>query len=218
MGCDIHLKLEKRKINKTYYTHENFHPDGTITEEIRETPEFKTSRDWHPVQLTLNNCWGDRVYGMFAKLADVRNYFQQKIEPIPLRGFPEDAADNTKLAYCYIVIPDDEYKKNEDYYEDSYQYHYINETKANEWVNNGWSKEMTPFGNTEQRKITDPDAHSPNWCTTHEMENAIKEIFWNEEIQQYVGDYIEWVAILGAMKGIEQNGAYECRAVYWLDN
>ena len=46
MGCDIHLKLEKRKINKTYYTHENFHPDGTITEEIRETPEFKTSRDW----------------------------------------------------------------------------------------------------------------------------------------------------------------------------
>ena len=183
MGCDIHLKLEKRKINKTYYTHENFHPDGTITEEIRETPEFKTSRYWHPVQLTLNNCWGDRVYGMFAKLADVRNYFQQKIEPIPLRGFPEDATDNTKLAYCYIVIPDDEYKKNEDYYEDSYQYHYINETKANEWVNNGWSKEMTPFGNTEQRKITDPDAHSPNWCTTQEMENAIKEIFWNEEIQ-----------------------------------
>ena len=82
MGCDIHLKLEKRKINKTYYTHENFHHDGTITEEIRETPEFKTSRDWHTVQLTLNNCWGDRVYGMFAKLADVRNYFQQKIEPI----------------------------------------------------------------------------------------------------------------------------------------
>ena len=166
----------------------------------------------------MNNCWGDRVYGMFAKLADIRNYFQQKIEPIPLRGFQEDATDNTKLAYCYIVIPDDEYKKNEDYYEDSYQYQYINETKANEWVNNGWSKEMTPFGNTEQRKITDPDAHSPNWCTTQEMENAIKEIFWNEEIQQYVGDYIEWFALLGAMKGIEQNGAYECRAVYWFDN
>ena len=119
MGCDIHLKLEKRKINKTYYTHENFHPDGTITEEIREIPEFKTSRDWHPVQLTLNNCWGDRVYGMFAKLADVRNYFQQKIEPIPLRGFPEDATDDTKQAYCYIVIPDDEYKEREDHYENS---------------------------------------------------------------------------------------------------
>ena len=67
-------------------------------------------------------------------------------------------------------------------------------------------------GNTEQRKITDPDAHSPNWCTTQEMEDAIKEIFWNEEIQQYV------FAFLGAMKGIEQNGAYECRAVYWFDN
>lgn len=77
---------------------------------------------------------------------------------------------------------------------------------------------MTPFGNTEQRKITDPDAHSPNWCTTQEMEDAIKEIFWNEEMQQYVGDYIEWLALLGAMKGIEQNGAYECRAVYWFDN
>lgn len=77
---------------------------------------------------------------------------------------------------------------------------------------------MNPFGNTEQRKITDPDDHSPNWCTTQEMEDAIKEIFWKEEIQQYVGDYIEWLALLGAMKGIEQNGAYECRAVYWFDN
>ena len=45
-----------------------------------------------------------------------------------------------------------------------------------------------------------------------EMEDAIKEIFWNEEMQQYV------FAFLGAMKGIEQNGAYECRAVYWFDN
>ena len=50
------------------------------------------------------------------------------------------------------------------------------------------------------------------------MEDAIKEIFWKEEMQQYVGDYIEWVALLGPMKGIEQNGAYECRAVYWFDN
>ena len=155
---------------------------------------------------------------MFAKLADVRNYFQQKIEPIQLRGFPEDATNDTKQAYCYIVIPDDEYKEREDYYENSYLYHYINESRANEWVNDGSSKEMTPFGNTEQRKITDPDAHSPNWCTTQEMEDAIKEIFWKEEIQQYVGDYIEWLALLGAMKGIEQNGAYECRAVYWFDN
>ena len=55
-------------------------------------------------------------------------------------------------------------------------------------------------------------------ASEHEMENAIKEIFWNEEIQQYVGDYIELFALLGAMKGIEQNGAYECRAVYWFDN
>ena len=62
MGCDIHLKLEKRKINKTYYTHQNFHPDGTITEEIRETPEFKTSRvvipcDYvHQLQQALRLC------------------------------------------------------------------------------------------------------------------------------------------------------------------
>lgn len=39
-----------------------------------------------------------------------------------------------------------------------------------------------------------------------------------EEKQVWVGDFIEWFALLGAMEGIEKGGFYECRAVFWFDN
>ena len=32
------------------------------------------------------------------------------------------------------------------------------------------------------------------------------------------GDYIEWAALIGAMKGYEASGEFETRAVYWFDN
>lgn len=216
MGCDIHLKLEMRQVRKSYMLIDKFEEDG-IHKEIVETPYNLYSANWHSVRLTRFDCWGDRVYGMFAKLADVRNYFSKKINPIPQRGFPKDACDDTKSAYSYIVISDEKFDANKDYYEYS-DTHYINESKANSWLKDGLSEEMQPFGNTDLRKITDPDAHSPNWCSTKEMEECIKEIFWNEEKQEWIGDYIEWFALLGAMKGVEYNGVYECRAVFWFDN
>lgn len=216
MGCDIHLKLEMRQVRRSYMLIDKFEEDG-IHKEIVETPYNSYSANWHSVRLTRGDCWGDRVYGMFAKLADVRNYFRKKINPIPQRGFPKDACDDTKSAYSYIVISDDEFDANKDYYEYS-DTHYINESKANSWLKDGLSEEMQPFGNTDLRKITDPDAHSPNWCSTKEMEECIKEIFWNEEKQEWIGDYVEWFALLGAMKGVEYNGVYECRAVFWFDN
>lgn len=60
------------------------------------------------------------------------------------------------------------------------------------------------------------DWHSPNWCTTAEMEHAIETVF--KENGKYSGDYIAWLGLLGLMKGLETDGRYECRAVYWFDN
>ena len=83
---------------------------------------------------------------MFAKLADVRNYYEKKFTPIPQRGFPEDACDDTKNAYSFIVISDDAYNKDIDYYENSRWYHYVSESTADKWLKEGLSVEMEPFG------------------------------------------------------------------------
>ena len=189
MGCDIHLKLEMRQKGQT---------------------------EWQSCRLT-RNCWGWRVYGMFAKLANVRNYWDLKC--IEQRGFPNDACTDTKLSYCYEIKSDEDYEKNEDMY-DRWEQNIINESKANEWVEGNLSEEMKieryPYSN--YRYITDPDAHSANWCTTDEMEQCIREIFYNEEKKQWQDSFVEWFALLGAMKGIETDGLYECRAVFWFDN
>lgn len=219
MGCDIHLKLEKR-VRKTLFM-EKYHygEDGNITStEIVPQPTWKGHDDWKPVELTYGRCWGDRVYGMFARLSGVRDYYgEESHRMVPDRGFPEDACDETKTAYSYIVISDEEYAKNEERYDYS-DYHYVNESRAKKWVEGGLSKEMTPFGNTQYKKISGPDWHSPNWCTTQEMKECIYDLFWNKEKEVWVGDFVEWFGLLGAMEGIEKDGIYECRAVFWFDN
>lgn len=52
--------------------------------------------------------------------------------------------------------------------------------------------------------VSDPDWHSPNWYTTQEMEEYVNKTFKNED-GTYKGDYIEWLALLGATKGYEQS-------------
>ena len=49
------------------------------------------------------------------------------------------------------------------------------------------------------------------------MENAIEEILLQEN-GNYSDDAEEWLALLGAMKGYEMSGEYECRAIFWFDN
>ena len=67
---------------------------------------------------TVKNEWSDKVYGMFALLNNVRNYWEDKLKPLPDRGLPEDACDATLRAYCDKVIPDEQYSEKKDYYDD----------------------------------------------------------------------------------------------------
>lgn len=193
MGCDIHLileiKLKKDKVWNEFYTEK-----GNV---------------WKRANIFGHDgVWGDRIYGMFAVLADVRNYSNR--EHLPLRGFPEDANDYTKRSYYLKVID----KKPEELTDYEIENNYCSRENAERWLKNGYSKNVTLF---EQEYITNPDWHSPNWCTTQEMEECVNKIF-KEEDGSYKGDYIEWLALLGTMKGYELSGEYECRAVFWFDN
>lgn len=188
MGCDIHLCLERRlkkdKVWNEYYT--------------------EKAGEWKECNIFgYNRTWGDRIYGMFAQLANVRNY--NDLEHIPLRGFPNDCSDSTLGKYGYRVATE----IKEEYYDWE-----VSRENAERWVKDGLSY-FYKLNNIEY--VSGPDWHSANWCTTQEMEDCINKLF-KEEDGNYKGDYIEWLAPLGAMKGYEQSGEYEVRAVFWFDN
>ncbi len=188
MGCDIHLRLEKRlkkeKVWNEYYTEKC---------------------EWQGCHIFgSGRTWGDRIYGMFAVLADVRN--EWGYDHIPIRGLPEDASNATMRCYGYQIK---DVIKNE--YEEK---NYYQTSKAEKWVSEGLSKFYTING---IKYCSSPDYHSPNWCTTQEMEDCINKIF-KDKNENWEGEPYEWLALLGAMKGYEATGEYECRAVFWFDN
>jgi len=176
-------------------------------------PSYLNHKDvkWEYCELTQDGEFSDRVYGMFARLADVRNY--RKVPSLPKRGFPNDVCNNTLYAYCISVMPDKDYESDEDYYS---EHRRTKSSYADEWIRDGCSVVMGTdyMGN---RLISDPDWHTPSWCTTEEMKQCIQDCFYTEE-EGWHGDYIEWFGLLGAMEGYEREGLYECRAVFWFDN
>lgn len=215
MGCDIHLKLERRLKKDKKHVIIKAKYDNNGKEISPEKCWIEKADKWKQCYLFgYHSVWSDRVYGMFARLNDVRNNWD--IEPLEDRGFPDDATGDTIFSYSYIVVSDEDYDKNEDRYGYSSLY-YTSESEANEWVKKGYSKWISNPDNKDMKLVTGPDWHSPNWCTTQEMEKAVNETFYNED-QGWHGDYEEWVALVGAMKGYEISGEYEVRAVFWFDN
>lgn len=210
MGCDIHLRLEKRlKKDKPYYNEFLDHDNNRI----KKCYYTDKNRKWQNCYIFTNDyTWGERCYGMFAILNDVRNYWEDKVKPLENKGFPVDACQATIKNYSY-----QEWKGDGEIPDWG---HYADKEDLDRWLKNGYSKEINikdRNGNIIETRITDPDAHSPNWCTTEEMEYCINQIF-KDENGNYNGDADEWLALLGAMKGYEASGYYECRAVFWFDN
>lgn len=217
MGCDIHLRLERRlrKDKKVVYLPEKKDEDGNIIR--KEFSHTYSSKIWHNCSiLNYENTWGDRCYGMFALLNDVRNYWENEMKPLVNKGFPDDACNNTKELYsCRIWRREEEIPE---WAEDRY----VTKEKAEEWLKKGYSTKiyLTSYDNgkiDEDYLVSSPDYHSPSWCTVEEMEYCINKIF-KDENGNWKGDYIEWLALLNAMKGYELSGEYVCRAVFWFDN
>ena len=212
MGCDIHLTLERRlrKDRKHVISPKRTDVYGNVTAEEKSWTE--EAGKWRRCYITgYDGTWGDRIYGMFARLADVRSEGEKNL--IPLRGFPEDATDGTLERYGSLVVPDSEMESNKD--NEWFCEHRISESDANDYVGKGYSTIIERDG---KKYCTGPDWHSPNWCTTEEMEMCVKDLFIDKETGRWHGDYDEWTALVGAMKGYEMSGEWECRAVFWFDN
>lgn len=211
MGCDIHLCLERRRKQA-----ETIHNELTLADGTKRECNQTLDQKWKSCFISYGRPVNPgRIYGMFAKLADVRNYWD--IVPIESRGFPEDANSNTLGHFAHRIVPDEEYKEYMAEWDDSP----VKQTEADRWVKdygckiveyqNEWNKDIVT------KYVTDPDMHSPNWCSADELDHAIKEIF-KDENRDYYGDRADWEGLLGMMRGYEENGVWETRCVFWFDN
>lgn len=185
MGCDIHLRIEKRK---------------------RVNPYTNGRYKWHNVGF-----YGEfscRIYGMFARMAKVRDYYGDKckvqFEP---RGLPDDM-DYQSTESFYPYVTDNEVAVN-------WGEHYCLKKMAEKWVKEGYSE----WVNENHTRITDPDFHSYSWLTTQELRQCFDDCFKQEDgTYKPNSDYVEWLGLVSLCEGIESDGIHECRVVFAFDN
>ncbi len=185
MGCDIHLRVERRRRKKSYPNERN---------------------EWYNVGfLGEFRC---RIYGMFARMANVRaygDYYKVQFEP---RGLPNDIIDWATRNSFYLYVTDD--KAAADWGE-----RYCLKEMAEKWVELGCSK----WVDENHLTITDPDLHSHSWLTTQELRQCFDDCFKQEdETMKPYADYVEWLGLVSLCEGIESTGEYECRVVFAFDN
>ena len=206
MGCDIHLYIEY-KSKKTAF--DGYNPG------------------WQSFGGSINP---GRNYAMFALMADVRNYGDDKLPVlVKRRGMPEDAG--------YTATDDIRI-----YISDVPSSRYVSTETAKSWVKSGSSK----FINDKEGNpmwVTDPDAHSHSWLTTSEFESILNKYLelqsvWHkkrvEEHNKMVkeeniqpdswayappssNDEPEYQVVLTILKRFEELG-YDARIVFWFDN
>ena len=184
MGCDIHLMVELRK--------------------KVENPDSARLDRWYNGGFTGE--FSSRIYGMFARMANVRAYgdddYKVKFEP---RGLPEDMTWWSQRQF-YLNVIDDE---NAVDWGDGY----CLVENAERWVEKGYSKWLVE----DHTIITDPDYHSCSWLTASELRECFDDCFKNED-GTYHGDYVEWLGLVSLCEGIESDGKHECRVVFCFDN
>jgi len=206
MGCDIHLYIEY-KSKKTEF-------DGYET-------------GWQSSGGRINP---GRNYAMFALMADVRNYGDNKLPVlVKRRGMPDDVS--------YTASNDNRIYISETESED-----YVCMETANRWVKSGSSKFIND-NDGNPTWVTNPDAHSHSWLTTSEFESVLNkylelEAGWHkvrveehnkmverENIQPdswayappSINDEPEYQVGLASLKRFEELG-YDARVVFWFDN
>ena len=185
MGCDIHLRVEMRK---------------------RVNPYPHDRHEWY--NAGFKGEFGYRVYGMFARMANVRSYddnYKIQFEP---RGLPDDMTCLATRESFYLHVTDD---KAAAYC----GYKYCLKERAEKWVKDGISE----WVDEDHRTVTDPDLHSHSWLTTQELRQCFDDCFKEEDgTYKPYSDYVEWLGLVSLCEGIESDGVYECRVVFAFDN
>lgn len=181
MGCDIHLKVERRRRNNPYPNEKN---------------------EWYSTG-SYNGEFSSRSYGMFARMAGVRDYNDNKMfEP---RGLPEGMCWATQRAF-YMLATD-----NKDAAE--WGEHYCLKSHAEKWIEDGY----TQWVDENHRYVINPDHHSHSWLTTQELRQCFDDCFIMED-GTFSGDYVDWLGLVSLCEGIESTDEYECRVVFAFDN
>lgn len=190
MGWSItlHLEISRRK-DKTWSKY--------YTERAGIWRECRVFTKW--------GFWSHRTMKMFTHLSNILDDLNDG-QYIPLKGIPADCSSSTMRDYCYKITDLPLSGDDRDIGK-------ISRDEANELI-----KE---YGNDirididAEEYIINPENIYANWCTTQEMEECINKSF-KDDNGEYTGDYIEWLGLLGTMKGYEMSGEYICRAVYWF--
>lgn len=185
MGCDIHLRIEQRK---------------------RVNPYSINQHNWSNVGFYGE--FNSRIYGMFARMAKVRDYYGDKykvqFEP---RGLPDDMNWSTCESFYQYVTDNEEAVE--------WGRNYCLKEMAEKWVERGYSK----WVDEEHRTVTDPDLHSHSWLTTQELRQCFDDCFKQEDgTYKSNSDYVEWLGLVSLCEGIESDGIHECRVVFAFDN
>lgn len=162
MGCDIHLYIE----------HKN---TGDASSWWNFGSQFRLDRD----------------YGLFARMAGVRNYGDE-IKPIAeLRGLPSDISWGAKDGNRLFVVDSESHGEGE-----------ATRTAAERWIQSGSSvADGTSF-------VTHPDWHSHSWLSKEEFEECLNTF------ERVSNDY---KAVLAVLNSFESNGEM-ARVVFWFDN
>lgn len=84
MGCDIHLRVERRR-------------------KVNPFPNYR--HEWYNVG--FKGEFGVRIYGMFARMAGIMGDYTNKVEFKP-RGLPEDMTDRATCESFYMNVTSEE--------------------------------------------------------------------------------------------------------------
>jgi len=171
MGCDIHGYLEYK------------------------TPDPDCDYTWRSFGGRINT---GRQYGIFAKLAGVRNYYE--IVPIVSpRGLPDklgyEAEGDSRL---YISGETGE--------------GHCTPENAARWVKDGGCQYVDDKDG-KHIWVTHPDWHSHSWVTAAELEQVLQD----PKVQASKENDSSYFALLAAMKELEHCGKI-VRFVFWFDN
>jgi len=175
MGCDIHCYIEYKRPE----------PEG-----------------WSPFGGRLNP---GRHYGVFAKLAGVRNHPEWGIVPIAEpRGLPEGLAYEADGDSKLFVLDRDEVESEG----------CVSTANAERWVAQGSSKFIDGH-NGPKTAVTHPDWHSHSWVTLDELVAALGDpkVGLTADSWSRPG----YKALVGAMHALRDEGC-EVRLVFWFDN
>lgn len=154
-------------------------------------------------------CFGNRInpgrdYELFALMADVRNYYSPRIEPLYTpRGLPEDVGlsarwDNT------LYVTDAERAGDGS----------VTRASAEAWIANGITKAAaTREGEGTVTAIYHPDWHSHSWLNVDELAAVFR--VYRAAHKRPVG--LEYRALLSAMRYLKREST-GVRLVFWFDN